>query len=295
MKYPNLRILFLFIFIIFSWGLAWPVNKIGLEYMSPTWYTAIRLVIGTVTMMLLVIALGKFSLPKRKDFPLIFIIGLLQISVYILLANIGLKYLPAGRSSLLAYTTPLWVMPAATLIFHEKTGRLRWFGFLLGIAGLTILLSPWEMNWLDKNVVFGAIMLLLASLCWAISMLCARYMHWTKSPLELIPWQLLIGTLPIIALAWINEPFVAIHWNTTLVLSLAYTGALVTGLSYWSGLVVNKELPTLVVSLGFLLVPVVSMLSSAAYLHETMTMPTILAMILIISGICCVVLKESSD
>lgn len=295
MKYPNLRYLLLFIFIIFSWGLAWPVNKIGLEYMSPTWYTAIRLIIGTTTMMTLVIALGKFSLPKLKDIPLILIIGLLQISIYILLANIGLKYLPAGRSSLLAYTTPLWVMPAATLIFHEKTGPLRWFGFALGISGLTILLSPWEMNWLDTNVIFGVVMLLLASLCWAISMLAARYMHWTKSPLELIPWQLLIGTLPILALAWINEPVVTIHWNTPLILSLVYTGALVTGLSYWSGLVVNKELPTLVVSLGFLLVPVVSMLSSAAYLHETITMPTLLAMILIISGICCVVIKEKAD
>lgn len=285
----NFRILGLFAFIILSWGLAWPINKVGLEYMSPVWYTAIRLMVGTITMMAIVIAIGKFTLPQRKDYPLIVIIGLLQISIYILLANVGLAYLPAGRSSLLAYTTPLWVMPAATLFFNEKAGPLRWLGFFLGIGGLLILLSPWELDWSNARILFGAAMLLLASLCWAISMLCARYMQWNKSPLELIPWQLLIGALPILIYALVKEPALNIEWHAPLILSLVYTGILVTGLSYWSGLVINKELPTIIVSLGFLLVPVFSLLVSSVYMHEAITLPTIAAMILIIGGICCVV------
>jgi len=289
MRKFNYRILSLFVFIILSWGMAWPVNKIGLSYMSPLWYTAIRLVVGTATMMILVIALRKFTWPKPKDLPLIVIIGLLQISIYILLANIGLAYLPAGRSSLLAYTTPLWIMPAATLFFKEEAGLLRWLGFFLGIGGLLILLSPWEMNWSDRNVIFGSAMLLLASLCWAISMLCARYMQWTKSPLELIPWQLLVGTLPILIFAFIKEPAVSIVWNSSLILSLVYTGILVTGLSYWSGLVVNKELPTIIVSLGFLIVPVFSLMVSSFFMHEVVSISTAAAMISILLGLICVV------
>lgn len=285
----NYRMLGLFVFIILSWGLAWPINKMGLEYMSPAWYTAMRLIVGTITMMAIVIAIKKFAIPKAKDLPLVVIIGLLQISIYILLANIGLTYLPAGRSSLLAYTTPLWIMPAATLFFNEEAGWLRWLGFLLGIGGLLILLSPWEINWSDKHALLGAAMLLLASLCWAISMLCARYMQWNKSPLELIPWQLLIGTIPILVYAWVKEPHVVITWNAPLILSLLYTGFLVTGVSYWSGLVINKELPTIVVSLGFLIVPVFSLCVSAYFMHEVINLPTITAMGLILAGICCVV------
>ncbi|OGT36345.1 MAG: hypothetical protein A3F11_10360 [Gammaproteobacteria bacterium RIFCSPHIGHO2_12_FULL_37_14] len=286
----NYRIISLFVFIIITWGMAWPINKIGLAYMSPLWYTATRLIVGTLTMMAVIIAIKKFTLPKRKDLPLIIIIGLLQISVYILLANIGLAYLPAGRSSLLAYTTPLWIMPAAILFFDEKAGILRWLGFFLAISGLTLLLSPWEMNWSDSHILFGTAMLLLASLCWAISMLCARYMHWTKSPLELIPWQLLIGTIPILLFAWIKEPAISIDWNPSLILSLVYTGILVTGLSYWSGLVINKELPTIVVSLGFLTVPVFSLIVSAIFMHEVINLPTAAAMGLILAGLICVVI-----
>lgn len=283
------RIFGLFMFIVFSWGLSWPITKIGLTYMSPLWYTAFRLIVGTTTMMTLVILLKKFTLPKKRDLPIILIIGFLDISFYILLANIGLTYLPAGHSSLLAYTTPLWIMPIATLFFKEQANWMRWLGFVLGIGGLMILMSPWELNWSDHNVIFGSLMLLLASLCWAVSMLCVRYMRWTKPPLELIPWQLLIGTLPILLFAIIKEPTIAPVWNTPLVLSLVYSGALVTGVSYWSGVVINKALPTTVVSLGFLLVPVFSLAVSAGFMHEIIQAPTIIAMGLILLGLVCVV------
>lgn len=286
----NLRIVLLFAFIILSWGFAWPINKIGLLYMSPIWYTTSRLIIGTIAMSIIVAVIGKFTFPSPKEYPLIAIIGLLQISIYMLLANIGLAYLPAGRSSLLAYTTPLWVMPIAAFILKEETGTFRWIGFFLGVAGLLILLSPWQMNWTDTNVLIGTGMLLLASLCWAISMLCVRYMRWTKSPLELIPWQLLLGTLPILLLTIIKEPIPVVTLSWPLFWSLIYTGILVTGISYWIGVIVNKELPTIVVSLGFLLVPVLSLIVSALFMGEMINLPTGIAMLLILIGLMFVVI-----
>lgn len=240
-------------------------------------------------MMLLVIAFNKFTLPKREDLPLILVIGFLQISLYLLLTNIGLAYLPPGRASMLAYTTPLWVMPIAILFFQEKPGPLKWLGLLLGSGGLILLLNPQQLNWSDKHILFGTGMLLLASLSWAVAMLCTRYMKWNKSPFELIPWQLLIGTIPVVLLAWAKEPTITIVWNSALVLSLVYTGALVTGISYWSGVVINKELPTLVVSLGFLVVPVLSVLFSAVFMHEAISVATASAMALILLGLGCVV------
>lgn len=295
MKNFNFKILGLFLFIVFSWGLAWPVNKIGLEYMSPLWYTATRLVVGTFAMLGLVIAAKKFSLPTRKDIPLIFTIGLLQIGIYILLTNVGLAYLPAGRSSLLAYTTPLWVMPIATIFFKEHSGALKWTGFFLAILGLLILMSPWELNWHDGNVLLGTAALLLASFCWAISMICVRYLHWTKSPLELMPWQLMVGATPVLIFAMIKEPSITVQWNSALLLSLVYTGIIVTGISYWCGVIINKALPTIVVSLGFLIVPVFSFIISAIYLHEKINLPTAAAMGLILLGLAFVVAEKNPN
>lgn len=286
----NARILGLFVFIVLSWATAWPINKIGLDYISPLWFTCLRLIIATITMMGLVILLKKFSWPRKEDLPLIFIIGLLQISFYILLTNMGLAYCPAGHSTLLAYTTPLWVMPCAILLFNEQHTALKWLGLVLGMGGLVVLLSPWELDWTNKKIVLGNMMLLLASLMWAISILCTRYMRWTKSPLELIPWQLLIGTIPVLLYAGFKEPIIIVNWSTPLLLSLLYTGILVTGISYWLCVIVNKELPTITLSLGFLIVPVISLILSAIFLHENITAYTMSAMMLILAGTVCVAL-----
>jgi drug/metabolite transporter (DMT)-like permease len=292
MKKFNYRIFNLFLIIVFSWGLAWPINKIGLAYMSALWYTAARLIIGSVVMMLLIIILKKFTWPERRDIPLILVIGWLQIGIYILLTNVGLAYLPAGRSSLLAYTTPLWVMPIANLFFHEKSGILRWLGFLIAVSGLIILMNPWELNWSDHNVIIGSSALLLASLGWAISMFGVRHMRWTKSALQLIPWQLIAGAIPVVIFAWIKEPGPTIVWNEPLVISLIYTGILVTGISYWLGVVINQELPPVVLSLGFLVVPVISLTTSAIFLHEKINLPTIVAASLILLGLGLVVSEK---
>jgi drug/metabolite transporter (DMT)-like permease len=180
-------------------------------------------------------------------------------------------------------------MPITLIFFREEMGWMKWVGFILSIGGLLFLLSPWELNWSDTYVLFGTAMLLLASFSWAVSMLCARYMEWNKSPLELIPWQLLIGTLPILLFALIKEPSIVVQWNTPLLLSLAYTGMLVTGISYWCAQIINKELPTLVASLGFLAAPMFSIIVSTLFLNEVISLTTAGAMGLILIGLACIV------
>ena len=292
LKRINYRILALFIFVVLCWGLAWPVNKIGLQYMSPLWYTASRLLIGTFAMLGIVIATRKFVWPSKQDIPLILVIGVLQISIYILLTNVGLAYLPAGRSSLLAYTTPLWVMPIGILFFNERPGPLKWIGFILGVVGLVLLINPWELNWSDTGIIIGTSALLLASLIWVISMFLVRYLPWHKSPLQLIPWQLLVGAIPILLYAGIKEPIFAVTWNTSLIVSLIYTGVMVTGVSYWIAVIINKELPTIVLSLGFLIVPIFSFLVSAIFLGEKIPMITGVAIALVLLGLACVVAER---
>lgn len=290
MKNKNFRLLALFILIIISWGLAWPAAKVGLDYMSPLWYTVARLVIGTVAMTSIVIGIGKFSWPTTKDIPLLIVIGVLQLGIFLWLTNIGLAYIPAGRSSLLTYTTPLWVIPIATFFFKERSTKLQWLGFWLGVLGLLVLLSPWEMEWADPDTVFGVVILLLASLIWSISMLGTRYLTWTKTPLELIPWQLLIAAVPMLIYAFIQEPEMQVVWSSSLLWSLAYTGILVTGFSYWGGVIINKELPTTIVSIGFLAVPVLSLLVSSVYMHEAISLTTTSAIGLILLGLVCIVM-----
>lgn len=283
----------LLIILILVWGLTWPLSKIGLQYMPALWFVGYRLLIGTISMFVVVMAMRKLVWPHCADLPLIFTMGIVQIDLFMTFINLGLQYVDAGRSAILVYTTPLWVMPLAILFFGEKAGYKKWLGFFLGMLGVVVLFGPWAINWSDHKALLGNGFLLLAALCWAVSMLCARHMHWTRSPLELIPWQLLVGTVPVMLLAFFAHPHVLIQWqNHILIMVLLYSSVLGIAFAYWGTMVITKELPSVTASLSFLGVPVSGLIFSAFILHEPITLSIGLAMLLIISGLVCVALEK---
>jgi len=278
--------------LILVWGISWPVAKIGLQYMPALWFSAYRLIIGTFTMFPMVLLLGKLVLPRKKDLKIILIFGIIQIAIFMSFLNAGLYYIDAGKAAILVYTTPIWVVPISIFFFKEESTGMKWIGFLFGIIGILILFNPFEINWHNRDEIFGSVLLLTAALSWAIAILCARYMEWTRPPLELISWQLLVGTIPVVILAMILQPHPQMVWNNSLILSLIYSGIFATGFAYWGTIVVSKELPPTTTSLSLLAVPICGLIFSAILLHEKITLSILCAMLFILGGLLCVIIRR---
>lgn len=292
-KHSMLRIYLLLMALIMVWGLSWPIAKMGLAYIPALWFAAARLSIATVSMFIVVIALGKFIWPSKQDLKIIFTIGLLQVGLFMMLLTLGLSHIDAGISAILVYTTPLWVVPISILFFKEKPSFIKWLSFILGGIGILILFNPWVTNWSNHNIMIGNCVLILSALCWALAILCARHMYWPHSPLELIPWQLLVGAVPLVILAAIKVPAPHIVWNHTLFTSLAYNGIFATAFAYWGSIVISKELPPITTSLSFLSIPIVGLIFSNLLLHEAITTPVIVAMAFILCGSTAVVFERN--
>lgn len=289
---PSLRIYLLLAAVIFVWGISWPINKIGIAYITPIWFVALRVSIGAITMFGVVIALKKLIIPTRRDLPIILVIGVLQITLFLLFISLGLVHVNAGRSAILVYTTPLWVMPIAVFVFKEKATGLKWLGFFLGISGVLILFNPTEMDWSNHEGIYGNAILFLASFCWAIAIICTRNMKWHHTPLELISWQLLLAAIPLIMTACIMDPPSRFQINFTLLSCVLFTGTFATAFAYWAVVMISKELPSITVSLSFLAVPVIGLIGSAIFLHEVITPTIFIAMIAILSGVGAVGISE---
>ena len=286
-----MRTYLLLVTLIVIWALNVVLAKFGLKYMPPAWLCASRLVIGTLATFILLLSLKRFTFPKLRDLPFIFTIGFLQIGLYQLFFNYGIAEVNAGRASILSYSTPLWVTPIAVLFFGEKLTPLKSLGFLLGIAGIFVLFNPAHFDWSNKKVLIGNGFLLLASLCWAIAMLHSRYGKWHSSPLELLPWQLLIASILPCIIAPITEPWHLIQWHPTLIAILLFSGVFATALGYWMMVTVSKELPVITTSLAMLSTPVLTLLFSVPILNESLTADNILSVSLIIAGLTCITLS----
>lgn len=286
----KLRIYLFFATLIIVWGINWPINKIGMQYMPAIWHAAIRLSIGCLSMFVVAMLLGKCKFPSKKDWPAILILGTLQMGLFTLLINMGLNYVEAGRSAMLVYTAPLWVIPLAMLVFNEKITVLKLLGFILGLSGVMVLFSPWSIDWAEKETVYGHIILLLAALTFALAICSARNIKWTSSPLTLLPWQLLIGALPVLVMAFMHSPISIIEWNATSLSAMLYTGILATGLGNFWATMINKELPSITAALGFLGVPISGVLCATWILDEPITPSIKIALLLIPAGLFCVAL-----
>lgn len=286
------RIYLLLIILVIFWSLNLIFTKIALAYMPPIWLTFVRFFVGTVAMFVFLGFQGQIKLPNRRDLPMIFSIGTLQMGIFQLLINYGLAFVAVGRASILIYSTPLWVTPLAIILFQEKLSKLKFFGLIAGLLGIVVLFSPASFDWSNHKVILGNSLLLLGSLCWAIALLHSRYGKWHRAPIDLIPWQLLIGMIPSLILAPLTEPVSAIHWNWILITTLLYNGIIATAFGYWASITISRKLPVVTSSLSFLAVPVLSLILSAIFLGEKLTAGDIIATILIIAGLVCIILES---
>jgi len=284
------KIILLFIAVVVVWAFTWPASKIGLAYMPADWFAALRCVIGCVVLFALLGVLGKLHLPAKQDIPMILFMGIFQIGTFLLLITMGLEHASAGRGAVLTYSTPIWALPIAVIFFKESINPIKIVGLILGFAGLVLMFSPWNFDWGHGGKILGNSFFILAAIIWAIAILVARYAKWRSSPLTIAPWQLLVATIQLIIITLLVDPHPAIHWTHQLYITLGYNAVFGTAFAFWGSIVVSKELPVTVSSLGLLGVPVLGFIFSGILLGEPITIGIITAMACIIAGLACVAL-----
>lgn len=280
--------------VIVLWGASWPIMKVGLLSIPPLWFGLVRIAMGAVTLFVVLAISGRLVLPRRADLPIIASVGLLQMVGFLTFVNIGLLSVEAGRSAILAYTTPLWVVPAAVLFLKERICARKAMGLAVGLMGVAMLFNPLGFDWGDGDQLRGNGLLMLAALCWAGAILHVRTHEWVSSPLQLAPWQMIFASSIVLVLAWYYEGglIAATQWSPELAVILIYSGIIATGFCLWASVTVTRSLPAMSTSLGFLGVPVTGMLSSALFLGEPLTLTLLGGLVLILAGMALVNLAD---
>jgi drug/metabolite transporter (DMT)-like permease len=271
--------------VVLAWGLVWPVNKVLLESLSPIWLMAVRSAIATVALFAIAAARGRLSLPPRADLPVVFSITLLHMIGFGVLASWGLQTVPTGRSVVLAYTTPLWVVPGAALFLGERLTRRKIAGVLSGMIGLVVLFNPLAFDWTSRAAVLGNGAIIVAALLWATSILHIRAHPWRSTPFDLVPWEMLLATAILTPLALATSPPPAVAWDARVLALLLYAGIPGTAIAYWATAAASQTLPAVTTALGLLVTPVISTVVATLWLGEPLTLSLVTAIVLILGGV----------
>lgn len=259
------------------WSLNWSVMKVAMRDSGPFTFSTMRYVIGTLVLFAL-LALRRNSLKPTPWLPTI-LIGLTQTTAFQALAQWALVSGGAGKTALLAYTMPFWVVPLAWWWVNEKPGLKRWLCIAIAAAGFICVVEPWRPLGAPHSIALA----ILAGLAWAIATVLSKRLFQQcpdVTPLRLTAWQMLVGTVGLVILTLLTRER-AVTWTGTYIAALLYNGLLSSGVCWVLWALVVQRLSANVAGLTSLAVPVAGVLFAWGLLHERPSGPEWIGIVLI--------------
>lgn len=275
-------------------GSNWPVMVTALKSVTPVWHAAIRIAGAVVAVFLIGFFTGNLVVPPRRDVPLILSTAIVRLAGVMVLVFIALTLVPAGRASVLVWTSALWTVPIAAVFLGDTMSKQKWTGLMIGLVGVFVISELWNNNWNDRDVVVGTALLLTAALCNASTSVHIRHHQWSIDPLQAMPWQLLVALVPVGGLAFIVDGPPHFDWTWKLTANFAYQSIVVSGVAFWAQMIVLRRLSPVSVNLTMMGVPVVGVVSSAIALDEGVSAPLAIGMALVLTGVAVNLLWEPS-
>jgi drug/metabolite transporter (DMT)-like permease len=283
------------------WGGTYIGIRVAVETMPPLLMAGVRYLIAGI--LLLPFALrgrrsdgsaGERSAdrPRAVHWLAAAVVGGLMLGIGNGGVSAGERTVPAGLASLLVATVPLWLI---VLDFGVNRVRIRLpaiAGLLCGLAGVGFLARPAGGSWRGIVIILGA------SLAWAVGTILSRKLPAPNSPLVASAMQMLTGgALLLIVAASSGElnGFHLSHVSVRSALALAYLIGPGSILALSAYVISVRELPTAIVGTYAYVNPVIAVALAAALLGEKITAGMLIGGCLIIAGVAAVVRYRSAD
>ena len=264
------------VFLVILWGYSWITSKIGLDYASPVDVVALRTGLGILTLLVAIIWTRNSIRPQHWQ--ALLWIGLIQTGAFLLLNTWALSEGGPGKTSVLVFTMPFWVLIFAWPMLHERISGLQWVSVALALVGLAFVLEPWNMS----TSLFSKTLAVVAGMCWAIGVVYSKRLH-NRAKVDALSftfWQMIVGMVPILAAQafFERQPIV---WSNTFIGVTLFNGILATGFGWLAWLYVLHRLPAGTTSLSSLGIPVIAIISSWIQLGEQPGGSELIGMLLI--------------
>ena len=275
------------------WGSAFPVLKVSYAElgMAPDDRYAIivlagiRFLIASLLIFALIVV-GIRQSPKVKIamLPQLFLLGLLQISLMYFFFYNGLAHTSGMKGAILSSAGIFFVVVLAHFVYVDD--RLDWrriLGLIAGFAGIVLI------NF-GKNFTFdfswqGEGFMILSGLVSAIGTILAKRISKEVHPFVLTAWQMLLGSLLLIAVGLPSlKPHAMVFTNKALLL-LFYSAFLsATAFSLWYAILKYNKAGE--ISVYKFMTPVSGTMLSALFIPgERLTLNMFMALALVALGV----------
>lgn len=281
--------LFLLALLTVTWGINWPIMKLGVQHFPPLTFRSISMIGGIVVIWLaarmqkasLAIPAGQVGTVIRLAIP--------NMLVWHIFMILGVKMLSSGRAATLGYTMPVWAVLAGFLFYRDRISARALVGIALALTGALLLMSS-EFSKVSGKPV-GTLLALIAAASWGYGTVIMKRTSIDMPTISLTFWMLCFTSCMMSMLALIVEHEAirmpdAVEWGAIL-----YNAMIVFGFAHVAWFRLARILPPVASSLSVMFIPVLGVFAGAWMLNETPHWQDYTAIVLILLAMSTVLFK----
>jgi len=237
----------------------------------------------TAASLTLVIAgvIKKISLPKIKDIPLFVASGISGVILYSYLFNTGSVSVPAGISSFIIASAPIFTLIFTRVFLKEIVKPICWIGVFVSFCGLAAVTLS-QTTQFSFNL--GVILIICAAVSYGVYNTVIRVLTKKYTALEVTTYTMITGTIG--TLVFVPNAVREMPDSTPAVnLIVIFLGIFAAAIAYlaWSYALAKANKATHVTVFAYL-IPFVSALIAYLWLGETLTSFAFLGGLVIMIG-----------
>ena len=272
-----------------TWGVNWPVIKIGLSGMSPWTFRLVGFTLGALTLMAVVKLTGRsLAVPRGMTWVHLFMSSVLNVVAFGVFSTFAMLTASTGRVAVVSYSFPVWACLLAWLVLGDKLRGGAALGLALCVCGLVVLVYPV----IGSVALIGLGLSLASAMTWAVGTI---YLKLVKIPGDVVAntaWQIAIAAVVLLfcTLAFQGVPtFEPVPAEA--VIAVIFNGLVGSAVSYFLWYHIVGHLPAATASLGSLASPAVGVVTSALILGEYPTTMDVIGFSLIFAAAMSVILQ----
>jgi drug/metabolite transporter (DMT)-like permease len=258
----------LIVLVTLTWGLNWPMMKMGVTGYPPLTFRAICLLMGVPVLGLALMLMKVPFFVARKDYPELFWLAVTNMFVWHVLIILAISVLSSGRAAILGYTMPVFSALLGVAFFGAQMRATQWLGVGAAAVGVSLLLFNELTHFAGQPL--GVLMALVAAAVWALGTQKLRNTRIVASTLTLSFWMTLMAAVALSVMSVVFERHLWTMPSAKTWVAIVYNGVLIFGFTHAAWFTLARGLPPVASTLSTMMIPVLGVFSGALWLGEVL-------------------------
>ena len=275
-------------FAVIVWGASFIATKLALRDLSPVTVVWMRFAIGVAILGMVTKMRHQFSLPAKKDWLYLSLLGFIGITFHQWLQSTGLQTVQASTTAWIVASTPIFIAFLSWLFLHEKINRLQVFGIILATIGVLVVVSRGNFSklLLGQFGTIGDILILISAPNWAVFTILSNRGLQKYHASQMMFYVMCIGWL-FTSILFFTGPGIGDIANLTWTgaMGISFLGIFCSGLAYIAWYDGLQALPASRIGAFLYIEPLVAVLVAWAVLSESLVPITLMGGVVILLGV----------